>query len=106
MVSVVSTKNSEYNEFFAQVIDSLDRYFDKHPKLLIVALPDGEVKEPHISTYGVDSYDLMDISALCQHEAYRDLVYDACSQYMENYFNDCDENEDGEFDESDGQTVR
>lgn len=112
MVSVISTKNSEYNEFFSKVIDSLDQYFDNPPRLLIVALPDGEVKEPHFSTYGVDTYDLMDISALCQHEAYKYLVYDACSQYMETYFDDCDESEDGEFDDfdefndSDGQTVR
>ena len=98
MVKVMSTKNASYNEFFAKVVNSLDQYFEHNPKIVVVALPDNENKEIHLSTFGVDSYDLFDAANICQHEAIKDLVMSICTEYIDDYFN-------GELEEEDGATI-
>lgn len=74
MVQIVSTKQSEYNDFFSEVISALDEQYKKTPKLLIFGIPDQEDNELHMSTYGMDSFDLFQVASAVQHEATRMLV--------------------------------
>ena len=97
MVNIISTKNSEYNDFFAKVIESLDSQFKNTPKIVVFAIPDQENNDCSFSTYGTDSYDLFQAASSIQHEATREIAMEECikyiDDYMEYYFNDGEEDE-------------
>lgn len=102
MVQIISTKQSEYNDFFSEVISALDEQYKKTPKILIFAIPDQEDNELHMSTYGMDSFDLYQAASAIQHEATRTLImeehikfdngeYDTFEDYEEE---DCESSND------------
>lgn len=110
MVTIVSSKESDYNEFFSEVIDALNEQYKETPKLLVFALPDQETGTSHLSFYGMDSFDMYQAANLIQYEATRYLVMEEQGRIEAESFDDEDYEEDfdeGDLeDESDGEKVR
>lgn len=98
MTTVVSNKNSKYNEFFSEVISMIDEQYTKPPKILVVALPDGEDAENHLSTYGMDTLDMFQMASLVLHEATKFMLDDALDKVLPNI-------DDEDYDELDEEEI-
>lgn len=98
MTTVVSNKDSEYNEFFSEVISMIDEQYTKPPKIMVVALPDDEDAEYHLSTYGMDTLDMFQSSSLVLHEATKFMLDDALDKVLPNI-------DDEDYDELDEEEI-
>lgn len=90
MVTIASTKNRDYNSFFAQVIDMIDNDYSEPPKILICTLPQ-DSNDSSVSFYDMNSIDLYQAAGIIQYEATRSAImeeqFNMDLEYLDDDFN-------------------
>ena len=107
MVTITSTKNRDYNSFFSEVIEMMDKEYSTEPKILIATIPEGE-GECTLNLYDMNGFDLFRVASMVQYDATRCTVIeeqaDMDAVEFEDYLNEQDEYYDDEADETDDGT--
>lgn len=87
MVTIASTKNRDYNSFFAQVIDMIDNDYSEPPKILVCAIPNDN-NDSSVSFYDMNSIDLYQAAGIIQYEATRSAIMEEQANMDLEYMDD------------------